>query len=78
MVSIMLPLKIDRQMLSSNVLMFSGQGSHYHGMAGELYSRHPLFRQAVNQLDAHAADLIGQSPVRQLYGRRKGTRFSSN
>ncbi len=39
--------------------LFSGQGSQYAGMAADAYAQLPVFRQAVDQVNAYAEPLLG-------------------
>lgn len=49
------------------VWMFSGQGAQYFQMGAALYHGHAAFRRCMDQLDAVAADYVGQSIVAMLY-----------
>lgn len=57
--------------------MFSGQGSHYFQMGGDLFEQHPVFRREMLAMDALAAPVLGTSVVETLYhsGRRKDELF---
>jgi acyl transferase domain-containing protein len=47
------------------VFMFSGQGSQYYHMGKELFLKDPLFREWMQNLDALAYEMIGQSVLDQ-------------
>lgn len=47
--------------------MFSGQGTHYYRMGEELYHKHPVFRETLNELDEQAQSLLGESIVSVIY-----------
>ncbi|MEU7635670.1 ACP S-malonyltransferase [Streptomyces sp. NPDC039016] len=59
------------------VFMFSGQGSQYHGMGQGLYRAEPVFREALDRLDAVAGAEIGTSVLGRMYtpGRSRGEPF---
>lgn len=60
----------------NTVFMFSGQGSHYFQMGRELFEGNPLFRRHFLRMDEVAADLLGVSLSKMLYGdRRKSDAF---
>ncbi len=59
------------------VFMFSGQGSQYHYMGGELFEKNDLFQKEMRLLDTFAADFLGESVLDRVYdrNRRKGDTF---
>lgn len=50
------------------VFLFTGQGSHYHRMAKELYDQSPQFKKKMRQLDEMFLPEIGASIIKLLYG----------
>ncbi len=72
---------ISNRSLSSKALpvvfMFSGQGSQYYHMGGELFKRNDLFQREMRRLDALAIDFLGESMIDRVYdvNRRKGDAF---
>ncbi|WP_172844397.1 non-ribosomal peptide synthetase/type I polyketide synthase [Tumebacillus algifaecis] len=50
------------------VFLFTGQGSHYHGMARGLFEEAPVFRTKLQELDAAFRPAIGASILDLLYG----------
>ncbi len=64
-------------MAGQTVFMFSGQGSHYYHMAGELFAGHAAFRRRMLALDEVARGACGHSIVAALYSdaRRKADPF---
>ena len=53
--------------MSTIVFMFSGQGSQYYQMGGELFEKHPPFREVIYELDAISHLIGGQSIISHLY-----------
>jgi trans-AT polyketide synthase, acyltransferase and oxidoreductase domains len=49
------------------VFQFSGQGSQYHQMGRELFETEPVFRAALQRLDALVQDVAGGSVLARLY-----------
>eukprot|EP01031_Cornospumella_fuschlensis_P020187 gene20187-24750_t len=47
--------------------LFTGQGSHYAGMARELYAAHPAFRATLDECTALFADLLPQPLTAALF-----------
>ena len=66
-------------MSRANVLLFSGQGSHYYQMGRELFEHDGAFRTCMRELDSIVQDLGHPSVVRSLYGegRSKSDRFDN-
>jgi acyl transferase domain-containing protein len=62
---------------AKKVFMFSGQGSQYFGMGRSLYEGEPVFRRAMDHMDAIVRDLSGYSVVKTLYyeGRKRSVVF---
>ncbi|MDM8550776.1 ACP S-malonyltransferase [Desulfobacterales bacterium HSG2] len=56
------------------VFMFSGQGSQYYNMGGELFEKNDLFQREMRLLDALAADLLGESVLDRIYDRNRRKR----
>ncbi|MEU9373899.1 type I polyketide synthase [Streptomyces sp. NPDC048255] len=54
------------------VLLFSGQGSQYPGMGGELYAAHPGFRASIDRHADLFEHLTGASPRTVLFDREQG------
>ncbi|GGU43718.1 acyl-carrier-protein] S-malonyltransferase [Streptomyces albospinus] len=59
------------------VFQFSGQGSQYSRMGWSLYQAEPVFRRALDRLDAAAETELGESVLATLYapGRGRGEPF---
>ena len=57
-------------MLDTTVFMFAGQGSQYYRMGARLMDDDPIFNHWMRKLDAIAADLVGDSILRHIYGER--------
>jgi len=55
----------------NNVFMFSGQGSQYYQMGRALFEANGTFRRVMRQMDAQAADLVGQSVVAAIFDRSR-------
>jgi trans-AT polyketide synthase/acyltransferase/oxidoreductase domain-containing protein len=53
------------------VLMFSGQGSHYYQMGKTLYEHRPVFRDAMDWMDAVVVRETGRSVLADLYDPRR-------
>jgi len=49
------------------IFMFSGQGSQYFQMGQEFFETQPVFRQALEQLDEIAQDLLGRSIIDSIF-----------
>ncbi|KAI0032769.1 hypothetical protein K488DRAFT_49166, partial [Vararia minispora EC-137] len=45
------------------VFVFSGQGPHHLEMGRQLFSRYPVFRHTILELDAHYREICGQSMI---------------
>lgn len=60
------------------VFMFSGQGSHYYGMAAGLFRHEPVFRRWMLELDGLMRRATGESAVEQIYaaGKSAGDPFT--
>ncbi|WP_078851113.1 type I polyketide synthase [Streptomyces sp. NRRL S-237] len=54
------------------VLLFSGQGSQYPGMAGELYASYPTFRASIDRHAGLFEHLTGASVRTVLFDREEG------
>ena len=53
------------------VFMFAGQGSQYHQMGRHLYDTEPIFRDALERLDAAATAELGASVLGRIYATRR-------
>ncbi|MFF9809698.1 type I polyketide synthase [Streptomyces coeruleorubidus] len=51
---------------------FTGQGSHYPGMAAALYARFPVAREVLDTCEQGYRDLTGDSLLAALYGKDSG------
>jgi acyl transferase domain-containing protein/glutamate-1-semialdehyde aminotransferase/acyl-CoA synthetase (AMP-forming)/AMP-acid ligase II/NRPS condensation-like uncharacterized protein len=60
-------LKGNKGWKDKPVFLFTGQGSQYPGMAGELYQSEPVFKEELDRCDALFSDYIGKSITRLLY-----------
>ena len=49
------------------VFMFSGQGSQYHGMGGELFKKNETFTECMERLDEVCMRSLGRSIIEVLY-----------
>lgn len=54
------------------ILMFSGQGSQYYQMGKALYQHRPVFREAMDWMDAVVVRESGRSVLAELYDPRRG------
>ncbi|MFJ2773109.1 ACP S-malonyltransferase [Streptomyces sp. NPDC087300] len=54
------------------VFQFAGQGSQYSRMGWSLYEKEPVFRAALDRLDAAAASELGESVLATLYAPGRG------
>jgi len=62
----------ERPVSKSVVFMFSGQGSQYSQMGGELFHTNPAFRRWMVHLDGTVRKLAGRSILPYLYDGQKG------
>jgi trans-AT polyketide synthase, acyltransferase and oxidoreductase domains len=53
------------------LLLFSGQGSQHYHMGAELMGRDPHFRHAMEQLDAIAHRMLGESVIARAFDSRR-------
>lgn len=53
--------------MTSNVFMFSGQGSQYYHMGAGLMESSEVFRSWMQDMDSTAYDIIGESVLNQIY-----------
>jgi trans-AT polyketide synthase/acyltransferase/oxidoreductase domain-containing protein len=56
------------------VWLFSGQGAQYFQMGRELFAQEPVFRAAIERLDAVVRPLLGESVADEIY-RERADRF---
>jgi trans-AT polyketide synthase/acyltransferase/oxidoreductase domain-containing protein len=61
----------DERAFLPTIFMFSGQGSQYHQMGRDLFDEDPVFRGALERLDAAAVSVFGKSVLSLIYDTRR-------